>query len=679
MKQITYRLSSLLLTMVILWPALLLTSCGEEKLTGKPDTEADSLIHVAYKIRDYEQIITLSDLHQQSGALSPIKAYYWRGYAYSRLRKMRQAETEWKQAVAQKVETDEGLEYYAKSANRLTGLLYMKFDYDGALRVAVPAIRQLTERNYTLNTDFANLQTFIGNCQLKMGNMQEAANSYNQAFQCYQQAIDADDDIANHTTAIIGIITITEAYVQTGNYEEASDWANRFDSMLLRYQQHPQADEYFIDKQRARLHFFRACALEGLGRTDEATKAYQAGLSTRWGRTTEGRVESTSYLMAAKRWSEAAANYEMLRHEIERFDMKMTLDNIRTYLLPKFKANIEAHRTDSALAAGKWICSTLDSAIIWERQNTALELATIYDTQQKETEIAEQQISLSHQRLLTTVITLVLIILGLGLFIFFRHRAAMRLETAYRHLEVANARAEESSRMKSDFIQQISHEIRTPLNVLSGFTQVITTPDIELDEETRKDINRKITENTNRITGLVNKMLELSEAHSKTVIEQTDRISPAKIASDAVAASGIEDATHLTFHVETTPEAESAELVTNHQAAVRALSLLLDNARKFTAPAEARRKEPIAKMADAILRVTVGTRQVVFAVEDTGIGIPPKEADHVFDEFVQLDEYYDGTGIGLPVARSLARRLGGDVLLDTAYTAGARFVLTLPL
>jgi signal transduction histidine kinase len=64
-------------------------------------------------------------------------------------------------------------------------------------------------------------------------------------------------------------------------------------------------------------------------------------------------------------------------------------------------------------------------------------------------------------------------------------------------------------------------------------------------------------------------------------------------------------------------------------------------------------------------------------VEDTGIGIPAVEAERIFDEFVQLNEYYDGTGIGLTVARSLARRLGGDIKLDTTYTSGARFVMTL--
>lgn len=65
-------------------------------------------------------------------------------------------------------------------------------------------------------------------------------------------------------------------------------------------------------------------------------------------------------------------------------------------------------------------------------------------------------------------------------------------------------------------------------------------------------------------------------------------------------------------------------------------------------------------------------------VEDNGIGVPLEEAEHIFDEFVQLDEYYEGTGIGLTVARSLARRMNGDITLDTTYTPGARFVFSLP-
>jgi signal transduction histidine kinase len=105
------------------------------------------------------------------------------------------------------------------------------------------------------------------------------------------------------------------------------------------------------------------------------------------------------------------------------------------------------------------------------------------------------------------------------------------------------------------------------------------------------------------------------------------------------------------------------------QAAVRALTLLLDNARKFS-----------AKSADQHVKLHIEAlpSSVQFAIEDNGIGVPAKEAEHIFDEFVQLDAYYEGTGIGLTVARSMARRMGGDIQLDTDFNPGARFVMTLP-
>ena len=282
--------------------------------------------------------------------------------------------------------------------------------------------------------------------------------------------------------------------------------------------------------------------------------------------------------------------------------------------------------------------------------------------------------------LLLAYILLVLIILGLGVFIYARHLSAVRLRKAYYELERANARAEESSRMKSDFIQQISHEIRTPLNILSGFTQLLTTPDTTYDKDTLDDIKKQITENTNRITNLVNKMLELSEAKSHTEIECNDDVTALQIASDAVSASGVSDAGHLTFSMTVSPEVEPLHIHTNLKAAARALSLVLDNARKFTAPAESSQQE---KQTDhqqkVVLRISVSSDRMFFSVEDTGTGIPHKEAERIFDEFVQLDEFYEGTGIGLTVARSLARRIGGDIMLDTAYIGGSRFVLTLPV
>lgn len=229
--------------------------------------------------------------------------------------------------------------------------------------------------------------------------------------------------------------------------------------------------------------------------------------------------------------------------------------------------------------------------------------------------------------------------------------------------------------MKTNFIQQISHEIRTPLNILSGFTQIITTPGMELDEATRTDINNQINNNTNRITGLVNKMLELSDTTSQAVIECNDDVPAIQIAAQAAEDSGINNATNITFDLQIEPEAETVILHTNLAQATRALVLLLDNAMKFISEPNAPASEGTVCLKVAML----DKENVSFNVEDTGIGVPVKEAEHIFEEFVQLDDYYDGTGIGLTVARSIARRLGGDITLDTSYAPGARFVLTLPL
>ena len=254
------------------------------------------------------------------------------------------------------------------------------------------------------------------------------------------------------------------------------------------------------------------------------------------------------------------------------------------------------------------------------------------------------------------------------------------LEETNRKLDIARQKAEESSRMKSEFIQQISHEIRTPLNIITGFSQVITTPDMELDADTKIDVCRQILENTDRITRLVNKMLELSDASSQAVIERDDQVPALQIAAEAIDASGIANAPHLDFDMNVSAAAENVVLNTNCRSAVRALTLILGNACKFTKAPEAQSRHDMPEEKQkALLAVDVDDSMVRFVVEDTGIGIPAEEAEHIFEEFVQLDRYYDGTGIGLTVARSLARRLGGDIVLDTSYNPGARFVMTLPL
>ena len=242
--------------------------------------------------------------------------------------------------------------------------------------------------------------------------------------------------------------------------------------------------------------------------------------------------------------------------------------------------------------------------------------------------------------------------------------ANAQLQKNNKALQLATARAEESTRMKSIFIEQISHEIRTPLNIICGFTQVLTTTDAELDKAEKRDMSVQIIDNAERITGLVNKMLALAEINSSVVLEREDHTSAAVSAQEAIKAAGINKASHVQFKLIKLFGAEQM-FDTHLRSAVLALQQLLDNAKKFT------------EQGQVTLQISNHEGQAYFVVEDTGTSIPVYQAERIFDEFVQLDEYSDGTGIGLSIARSLARRLGGDIVLDTTYTGGARFVMTL--
>jgi signal transduction histidine kinase len=294
------------------------------------------------------------------------------------------------------------------------------------------------------------------------------------------------------------------------------------------------------------------------------------------------------------------------------------------------------------------------------------------------------------QQLFLIIVIAVVALIALVVFIILRHRTTAKLakahnelQKAYEQLEIANSKAEESLRMKNNFIHQISHEINTPLSILSGFSQIITMPNIKLSTEEREKLYKDLVENTNRISGLVNRVIDLSEANSKVAIERCDKVEAILIAMDAIESSGISQATHLEFSQQIPDEIGNIVLTTNQKAATRALIQILDNAYKFTTPTGSKKayqdQPEIAEKKRARLTVTRNDTHILFTVEDNGIVIPPEEAEHIFEEFVQLNIFYEGTGVGLTIARSLARKLGGDITLDTNYISGARFIMSLPL
>ena len=176
--------------------------------------------------------------------------------------------------------------------------------------------------------------------------------------------------------------------------------------------------------------------------------------------------------------------------------------------------------------------------------------------------------------------------------------------------------------------------------------------------------------NDRKLSAIVGRISDLEDVVGEKAIQRTDNILVTQIVDEAVVASGIDRASYLTFVREVAPDAAATMLSTNLVKAVRALNHLLDNALKFTSDGK------------VTLRVAVDMdkMQAIYTVEDTGSGIDAADAERIFEPYVKLNQFFDGQGVGLTVARNIARRLEGDVVLDATYEGpGSRFVLTLPI
>ena len=160
-----------------------------------------------------------------------------------------------------------------------------------------------------------------------------------------------------------------------------------------------------------------------------------------------------------------------------------------------------------------------------------------------------------------------------------------------------------------------------------------------------------------KLAALAGKISDLDEIQpNQAPFERTDNIMVAQVAEEAVRQSGIDQAQYIKFNQTVDPAAAATMMSTNLQKAARSLVHVLDNALKFTTEGS------------VTLAVTVDMdkMQAIYTVEDTGSGIEADDAEKVFEPYVKLNQFFDGQGIGLTVARNIARRLGGDLVLDTA-------------
>ena len=256
-------------------------------------------------------------------------------------------------------------------------------------------------------------------------------------------------------------------------------------------------------------------------------------------------------------------------------------------------------------------------------------------------------------------VLLTLLVMAQVYIVLSRRKHLKEMQKAYR-------RAAESEKMKAAFIQNITHEVRTPLNIISGFSQVIADPELTDSVEERQYMSEMMQKSAHQITSLIDEIIGLSLIESTDKMRRDDtpyinRMLRQTIQEyEAIANKGV------AIRLESSLDDEFT-LKTNENMLKRIVSALLENAVKFT------------EMGSIFVNASQVGNQLQIAVEDTGCGIPESEVEHIFDRFVKLDSFKEGIGLGLPLSRKLAQQLDGNVTLDTTYTDGARFVVTIPI
>jgi signal transduction histidine kinase len=310
----------------------------------------------------------------------------------------------------------------------------------------------------------------------------------------------------------------------------------------------------------------------------------------------------------------------------------------------------EAYEADKKEAATS---DSIDNVVIMNSMQGISDELQLYEV--------ERKASQNKLIMLTIVIALLLLLIGT---LFYIVQARRR---HFKQLKIAYERALEADKAKTAFIQNVTHEVRTPLNIISGFSQVISDPDLDVGLAERKEMALTMQKNTRLVTSLIDEILILSLTENSEKVRKEDKVEINELMRDFLQEN--ESITNMDTKLQFKSDLpEDFSIQTNENLLKNIINALIDNAAKNT------EKGFITMKADK-----TDDLHVELAVEDTGCGIPSNEAEHIFERFVKLDSFKEGIGLGLPMCRTLAEKLGGSIRLDTSYQSGARFIVTLPI
>ena len=415
--------------------ALLLACCSSHKSKAPVSnifdetnlSEGEKMILAARNEYNFGRVSALCDSLEKTGDISPVAANFYHGGALIYSGMMGEAQQYLEKAIADSMPDAADMRLYLRAKSVLARILTTEGKFEQALSQALPTLAMMDSLGNKDFGDMTQLFIVIGECQQNLHMTKEAAASFAKAYALLRDWMASDSTGTDMPRAIIRLDNISASYISTSAYREAKTWLEREDSALAVYMTKPEIAVKQADMLRGSISLDLSEVCQQLGLSEEAARHYAEHRKTHFSATNLARINACDYLMAAGRYAEAADNYSALNLMFEKRDYELSLDNIGQYLLPKMKANVLAGRKDSALATGMKIIECFDSALTSQKKDAAAELATVYDTQGKERQIAEQQLRMSRGRVAALVVSIIALTVFFVIFTIIRQRAAKRL------------------------------------------------------------------------------------------------------------------------------------------------------------------------------------------------------------------------------------------------------------
>lgn len=241
-----------------------------------------------------------------------------------------------------------------------------------------------------------------------------------------------------------------------------------------------------------------------------------------------------------------------------------------------------------------------------------------------------------------------------------------RLKHSQMRQEAMKEKAVQAIQRKNMFLSNMSHEVRTPLNAIVGFSAVLTDEDESFDDESRREFSEIIKVNSFQLLKLINDILDFSDFENDNITFNIRTHDAVKLCNEVV--ETVMASRKLEVEMRFDTDLSVLMLDTDDARLRQVLINLLVNAAKFTEQGSIVLE---LKMADA------GT--ALFSVTDTGCGIPPEKQHLIFERFEKLNDFVQGSGLGLSICQLIVKYMNGKLWVDSGYTRGARFCFTHPL